>query len=80
MDAQTDMFTMSRSSSHGRIAVALPLSSWRRHTNPGLTSATALMGSMAAKNSATIGSSRSARRRAMLSWAMCIGTPRALGR
>ena len=50
MDSQTDMFTMSRSSSHGRIAVALPLSSWRRHTNPGLPSATALMGSMAAKN------------------------------
>ena len=52
-----------------RIAVALPLSSWRRQTKPGAASAIAFTGSSMALKSASRGESGGAFGRAMLTWA-----------
>ena len=54
--SQTDMLMAKRGSDVVRMPVALPLSSCRRHTKPGLASASALIRSKAAKKSAVRGS------------------------
>src|SRR3954447_10868443 len=68
-DAHTDMFTSIKSSSKAWIEVALPSSVWSRHTNPGVASATALIGSSAAMKSASTGSPGGALKRATFSCA-----------
>jgi hypothetical protein len=60
------MLMIRLSSSNARIEVASPSSSWRRQTNPGVASASALIGSSAATNSASWGESSGACARAML--------------
>jgi hypothetical protein len=60
---------MIRSSSKGRMEVASPSSVWSRHTNPGLWSARALIGSSAATNPASSGPSSGARTVATFTWA-----------
>src|SRR5678816_3384966 len=57
------------SSAYGRIAVALPSSVCNRQTNPGLRSASALIGSSCERNPSMIGSSMGARSRPMLTCA-----------
>src|SRR3954467_10834899 len=57
MSRHTDMFRSRFSSSNGRIAVALPSSVCRRHAKPGVRSASALMRSRFAANSAMTGES-----------------------
>ena len=61
--------------------VALPVSSFSRHTNPGEASASALMRSRLATKSASSGESSGARSRAMLSCASSrtTGVLRAVG-
>src|SRR3954467_10621441 len=63
------MFTIRRSSPNALIAVASPLSSCRRQTNPGARSARELTGSSAATNSASWGDSSGACGSATLTWA-----------
>src|SRR5450631_88596 len=62
------MFTMT-SSPHGRTAVALPDSSWSRHTKPGARSARALTASSWETKPASSGESTGAASRAMFSCA-----------
>src|SRR6266536_2087512 len=68
-DSQTDMLMAMRSSANGRIDMALPSSVWSRHTNPGLRSARALMGSSWERKPSMIGSSSGARIRPMFACA-----------
>src|SRR5438046_1778787 len=69
------MLMSSSSSSKTWIEVALPVSSWSRQTKPGDTSASALIGSSAAMNSATSGASVGATMRPMLIWARWKSSP-----
>ena len=62
---------MKSGSGSGWNDVALPLSSCKRHTNPGAASAIALIGSRLATKSAVSGASIGWRRRATFSWARC---------
>src|SRR5438105_14920818 len=63
------MFTIIMSSPRTRSAVALPSSVWRRHTNPGEASASALIGSSCSTKPASWGDSSGASTRATFIWA-----------
>src|SRR5262249_40837963 len=68
-DSVMDMLIAMRSSGNGRMAMALPSSVCSRHTNPGLWSARALMGSSCDRKPSMIGSSSGARMRPMFACA-----------
>ncbi len=76
----TDRLIRMLSSSKTRTAVASPSSVWRRQTKPGLASARALIGSRAAMNSATCGSSTGATSRPTLTCARWCSMDSKLGR
>src|SRR5262245_54586325 len=65
------MLMIRRSSSNAWIEVASPVESWSRQTKPAASSASALIGSSSATNSASAGVSSGSRGSAMFTWAIC---------